>query len=846
MRIACRFVALIVCLATLVLTLRAADDNAASHARRPADEAELRYWLQNMVWGHRFTEEEVSAATGLSLAETAAALKKLDVSAANRPRRPADAPLQVLPYPGGRHPRIGFLDGAVSPQRETKISVFTPWDETSYVVVDVPEAIWSNLGLMYLAHTHVPTVWTKQGVALERLEWNRRGDGSLDIERKLPNGVVYGAKIVPTRAAVRMELWLTNGGKERLTDLRVQNCVLLKGAKGFEEQTNENKVFSGPYAACRSADGKRWIITAWTPLHRGWANPKCPCLHSDPKFPDCAPGETHRLRGWLSFYEGTDLEAELRRIDRTGWQDEPIPEEKRGRLRGEVVDAKTGNPIASRVYIQAEDGKWFFPRSESPGGSAVAYRKERGDKSRSVEMHTTLSAHPFVADLPPGRYTITVERGKEYPPQSKQVIVTAEPVTIRIPLERWINMAERGWYSGDTHVHRSLDELPNVMLAEDLNVAFPLIYWVTEAFVRPKAAQRGPLQEIDARVIPVDATHVIYPLNTEYEIFTVGNQRHTLGAFFVLNHRTVFDQGVPPVRAVAERARREGGLIEMDKHNWPWSMALVPIMQPDLYELANNHVWRTEFGYPVFGEPAPEYMRVQQTDKGFTEWGWIDYGFQNYYALLNCGFRLKPTAGTASGVHPVPLGFGRVYVHCLDGFSYDSWLAGLKQGRSFVTTGPMLFVRVNEQEPGHIFKPDKPEPRDYQIHGSAISEHPLDRIEVVINGEVARTLKPANRKTAQGAYESAIDERLAIDSTSWLAVRCFEARADRRVRFAHTGPFHIESAGKPLRPRRAEVDFLIKRVEDQIARSKELLPAAAIAEYEEALRAYQEIAKMAR
>ena len=31
-------------------------------------------------------------------------------------------------------------------------------------------------------------------------------------------------------------------------------------------------------------------------------------------------GETKRLRGWLSFYEGSDIEGELRRIERTGWQ----------------------------------------------------------------------------------------------------------------------------------------------------------------------------------------------------------------------------------------------------------------------------------------------------------------------------------------------------------------------------------------------------------------------------------------------------------------------------------------------------------------------------------------------
>jgi hypothetical protein len=43
-------------------------------------------------------------------------------------------------------------------------------------------------------------------------------------------------------------------------------------------------------------------------------------LHSDPKFPDCAPEETQRLRGVLWFYEGTDLDAELKRMEATGWR----------------------------------------------------------------------------------------------------------------------------------------------------------------------------------------------------------------------------------------------------------------------------------------------------------------------------------------------------------------------------------------------------------------------------------------------------------------------------------------------------------------------------------------------
>jgi len=287
--------------------------------RRPANYKELEYWLKNMVWYHRFANEEIMATTSLSENKIIAALKKLDIRLDNRPKRAEDGPLLVLPYPGGRHPRIGFLDGAIEPQRETKFSVFMPWDANSYVVVDLPEAIWSNLGLTYLAHTHIDTIWTKQGIELPKLEWNRRPDGKLDIERKLPNGIAFGAKVRPAREAVRMEMWLKNETDKRLSDLRIQICVMTKMAAGFEQQTNDNKVLTNPYVACRSSNGKRWIITAWENCDRPWGNPKCPCFHSDPKFPDLEPGQTYRLHGWLSFYEGTDIKAEFKRIKATGW-----------------------------------------------------------------------------------------------------------------------------------------------------------------------------------------------------------------------------------------------------------------------------------------------------------------------------------------------------------------------------------------------------------------------------------------------------------------------------------------------------------------------------------------------
>jgi hypothetical protein len=108
-------------LALAILCLVSAGAEVDQHnVRRPSTDSDLQYWLQNMVWYHHFTREEIQSATGLSSDEVSTALTRFNISEATHPKRPADAPLLVMPYPGGRHPRIGFLDGAIDPQRETK------------------------------------------------------------------------------------------------------------------------------------------------------------------------------------------------------------------------------------------------------------------------------------------------------------------------------------------------------------------------------------------------------------------------------------------------------------------------------------------------------------------------------------------------------------------------------------------------------------------------------------------------------------------------------------------------------------------------------------------------------
>lgn len=515
------------------------------------------------------------------------------------------------------------------------------------------------------------------------------------------------------------------------------------------------------------------------------------------------------------------------------------------RVRGRIIEKETGQPIPARLEIQAESGAWHFARSAVPEGSAREYRRQAGI---GIEQHVTLSAHPFEVDLPPGRYTFTVERGKEYRPLEHQLMVSPGMAEVTLPLSRWIHMADRHWYSGDVHAHVSLADMPNLVMAEDLNVGCVLSHWVTAAGTTPGAGNRirDPIPQ--PAWIAVDDQHGIYPLNTEYEIFTVGGKNHTLGAVLLCGQRSPLEMAVPPVRRVAELAHADGAFLDLEKHSWPWSPLIVPLMKVDLFELANNHCWRTNFGFPAWTlDAAPAAMELERTANGFTEWGWIDFGFKSYYAYLNCGFRMMPSAGSGAGVHPVPLGFGRVYVHVPGALTFDAWKANLLAGRSFVTTGPLMEIAFDGQHAGQTFRATG----DHRVRvtGTIHSLNPIQRVEIVQNGDVVWT-QAGPGEQIPAAPESAttslrLDQTIPFTRSGWMIVRCFEAHPTGRIRFAHSAPIFVEITDRPQRPRRWEVEHFIERIERELKRHETVLSEEAVAEYREVLALYQGLLKQA-
>ena len=74
-----------------------------------------------------------------------------------------------------------------------------------------------------------------------------------------------------------------------------------------------------------------------------------------------------------------------------------------------------------------------------------------------------------------------------------------------------------------------------------------------------------------------------------------------------------------------------------------------------------------------------------------------------YYRLLNAGFRVPATGGTDNFsdvfLDPPP-GSDRTFAHLTGPLTHQNWIDAIKRGRTFFSTGPLLFLQVDGREPG--------------------------------------------------------------------------------------------------------------------------------------------------
>jgi hypothetical protein len=187
-----------------------------------------------------------------------------------------------------------------------------------------------------------------------------------------------------------------------------------------------------------------------------------------------------------------------------------------------------------------------------------------------------------------------------------------------------------------------------------------------------------------------------------------------------------------------------------------------------------------------------------------------------WHRLLNCGFRIPASGGTDCFLNRIQSGLpgsSRAYVRIPGEFSYEGWIRGLRAGRTFVTNGPML-----EFDAGAVVRLDGA--GDVPVKATAASLTPIDRFEIVANGDVVGegTVAPDKRSAT-------LDQAVKFTRSGWVSVR---VRAGGRFQ-AHSSPIYVEVAGKPAGSKADAEYFLawIDRLEAQL-RKRDRIPSDAL------------------
>jgi hypothetical protein len=460
----------------------------------------------------------------------------------------------------------------------------------------------------------------------------------------------------------------------------------------------------------------------------------------------------------------------------------PVFHPQPGRIEFTVTEKKTGKPLSCRFHIKDSAGK-----------------PQRAGDLPFWDDHFVCPGCVRL-DLAPGDYTYEVERGPEYK-RCRGTFAVKEKATnkVQLELERLVEMSDEGWWSGELHVHRRLADIELLMEAEDLHVA-PVITWWNDRneWANQKQLPKQLLNRFDQ--------------NRYYHVMAGEDEREG-GALLFFNLEKPLaivgsNREFPSPMQFVEAARQHKDVwIDVEKPFW-WD---VPVWlasgQVDSIGLANNHMCRSQMHEnEAWGKPRDATRLPPPLGNGY----WTQ---EIYYHILNCGLRIGPSAGSASGVLPNPIGYNRVYVHIEGDFSYQKWWQALHAGRSFVTNGPLLRVKVEGHFPGHVFVAPRGKPFDLEIKASLTTQDPIRFLEIVKNGQVERKV-PYDEWLKTGSLGT-----VSFKESGWFLVRGI-ADDPKTFRFASTGPYYVQIGKVPNRISKKSARFFLDWVNDRINRIK--------------------------
>ncbi len=471
--------------------------------------------------------------------------------------------------------------------------------------------------------------------------------------------------------------------------------------------------------------------------------------------------------------------------------------------------------------------------------------------------------------LPPGEYEVSYSRGPEYRILNREISVP-ETVSHResFQLERWIKMAEHGWFSGDHHVHAAgcahfdsptegvmpVDMMRHIE-GEDLNVGCVLswgpCWYFQKQYFEGKTSQLSTPQHL-----------------MRYDVEVSGFPSSHAGHLCLLRLK---EDDYP-------------GTTRIDQ--WPtWCL---PVMQWGKEQGAVVGFAHSGHGLAVDDTTLPSYRMPKFDGIGANEYivdvvhGVCDFisavdtpivsELSIWYHTLNCGYTCRISGETdfpcISGER---VGLGRAYVKLRpdEPLDFDNWVEAIRDGRSYCSdglshlfdftvndlgvgekgadgrtsvlatkSGGSLRVKVRavamlEEKPREDIRKKRLDVRpNWHVERARVGDIRKVPVELIVNGQSVEM----REIEADGSIQDLTFDYKPTES-SWVALRVFAS--------SHTNPVFVEIDGKPIRASKKSAQWCLDAVDvcwnSKLPKIREEEKEAAEAAYEKARQAYRQI-----
>jgi len=403
-----------------------------------------------------------------------------------------------------------------------------------------------------------------------------------------------------------------------------------------------------------------------------------------------------------------------------------------GKLDLRVVDEKWVVTPA-RIHLFSGDGKFYAsPRSFARRG-----------RSGIHSFHTTGQE---LYDVPPGLLRITAVKGFEYVPAQAQAQVKAgETTVLTLKMAPLAGFDKTGWRSGSTHVHMNyggnLHNTPANVLhmaeGESLDMVMGLAANKDNRILDQQFFVHGGGEHPASAGNPRVKLHIGEEYRPPFygHVFMLGLRDHLISPFTTGYEGTGIESLYPSNTDMFRKARAEGAV--------------------------NGYV------HAFAGETDPLAGELGVA-KGFAvdaalgtfegvEWSGAGRGsLIPVFHAWNNDLRMAPTGGEDSitNLHFTKLvGSVRTYVQSAN--SVKDWLEALRAGRTYMSTGPLLDFKINDQVAGG----QVPGSGSIRIHARAHSIAPLSKVVIYKNG-----------KSWKDVPAGGLDETVPVTESAWYAL----------------------------------------------------------------------------